>query len=1250
MSSAQTRHHPGPSPFESRNIPERVQMTRSQILLELEGSAPSTLPETPKNSERVTEHPILIDGLANAQVRTPSLLGETREEQRVYNPVVSIHAKDEDVYSPETVSTAPVLPDSVPISSPIPIAPATPKTCPSTPSFNHSSSRAIREVRRPRDSTSESPMPSERVRMTRSQTHPSSLKPDFLFMPRELQRNSRSSLMDHELSKARKTDFHGKSPSESSTETAATVSRTSSKYPTHVEKRQLSEPTVLVQKLSDKSTGTVKSSPRSRVVTVATPCAPSSGAASNSKSRMENATVSTGKQANMSEYAPSTKTALTLSKLSPVSPLRAHPPNRLMNEPKPSPLNVSKRHAPGIVSTKQMASRSAHQKVDARSRASLPAANRPFGKPPSSPGLGQSDQLKRAARPLGSSFKLPANIPERSAEHSILSGRLTNKQVVSLSPSGGMGEERRTLDAVISKQKENIENPIPEASAASTLPVSTPITIPIHPGPSQCSSLEEIHTQVTEGAIQRVSTPETRNTLERAQMTRSEASPSSAESDSHPETPGLIMSPPNIAREPMVADAATGEAKKSVKPKGGPTQSSGICERSAERSAQIQRLVGARASTLSFSDERREKQRIYDNVVNIQINTSEEKDSLEATAASTLPFSTSVPSYIRPAPTAFTRPSSDEHSPPVEVVTGRRILSVVNKTLLASEQPHSPYNGTARRQSQYRTTPSRDEGVQLARAAAYIRERISRRSLACDESIRCSPKVPPDKTVEPRPDSRWLAIQVINKEMEASVTIRSPEPEGPEAPLIQPDAAIQQPKTWRANELSSGHSEASPRLPGPTLDEADNRQHRDLHAVNNVEMSMSSRSLVPNTALTPFRSSASACPTQIYPSFQPSYVLLEPHRLVHPLTQSSAELDWLYTSRQCPWDVVNTSINSENTIRYLLESKAESNEPSPILSKTGRTRESGPSFPQDVPYQSGTGEEAQQRSLCTISNVKTGTTGYSPDYPAVPLPRSRIPVDSLPVFPSVWLNIKQLQPIPSELPVSGLGSSQRCPFDVVNTKFNSSTSLYSPQPAAVYTLHIPERTSQAVSFDLDCSLGISLRTTRVLSVITFCETRHCEAEETEYTIIHEYIEDDEAPASTPPSYAYVDVKATVNALPSLPPEPSWWAETPGSVCVERVWRARCKPPSFAVNLRRQNYPVVNKTINMGKDNSPLYRAVRILPKPFNSICINRLRPRRQLYVDIFQFTSNPARLLRHCHSLISLVVAFLQYLRIDSEG
>src|SRR6266576_3140568 len=348
--SAQTRRRPGLSPaLESRNVPERVQTTRSQVPPELEGSAPSTLPETPK--ERVTERSTSILGLADVQVQTSSFSAELGEERRVYNSVVSIHAKDEEQYSSETISTAYALPGSIPISSPIPITRATSKYCPSTPSHKHVSQRVQREVRRTRDSTSESRNAPERVQTARSQTRPSLLKPDSVSVPRELQRNTWSSLTDNELSKARKVDSHRKPPSESIMETASAVSHassmldsisvprelhrnprsslnkdsepskahnadsrretatavshTSSKLATHVKKRQSSESCMLVQKRLNKSTGTVDSSTKSRAVVDATSCAPSSGAASNSKSRTGNAIVSRKKQASDSRHAPS---------------------------------------------------------------------------------------------------------------------------------------------------------------------------------------------------------------------------------------------------------------------------------------------------------------------------------------------------------------------------------------------------------------------------------------------------------------------------------------------------------------------------------------------------------------------------------------------------------------------------------------------------------------------------------------------------------------------------------------------------------------------------------------------------------------------------------------------------------------------------------------------------------------------------------------------------------------------------------
>src|SRR6266576_5545658 len=85
--------------------------------------------------------------------------------------------------------------------------------------------------------------------------------------------------------------------------------------------------------------------------------------------------------------------------------------------------------------------------------------------------------------------------------------------------------------------------------------------------------------------------------------------------------------------------------------------------------------------------------------------------------------------------------------PPSEAVPRQRGLNVVNKTLLVSVD-HSPNLETAQKQSHPSFTPPSSGGGQLARAAAYIRERSTRCSPAFDEFVRQNPKAPPDKVME----------------------------------------------------------------------------------------------------------------------------------------------------------------------------------------------------------------------------------------------------------------------------------------------------------------------------------------------------------------------------------------------------------------------------------------------------------------------------------------------------------------------
>jgi len=166
-----------------------------------------------------------------------------------------------------------------------------------------------------------------------------------------------------------------------------------------------------------------------------------------------NTAVSTKEQVNALKCAPLTKTAFTLSNLSPVSSLQAHPSNRLTTESKPSLSNISEWRKPSVINTKRIVSRETHQKDDAHSRASIPTTKQRFGKILSSPSLGESEQFKQAANSLGSPEGLPENIPECSTEHSVLFKRLANEQVHCLTLSGEMGEEWHALDTIISKQR-----------------------------------------------------------------------------------------------------------------------------------------------------------------------------------------------------------------------------------------------------------------------------------------------------------------------------------------------------------------------------------------------------------------------------------------------------------------------------------------------------------------------------------------------------------------------------------------------------------------------------------------------------------------------------------------------------------------------------------------------------------------------------------------------------------------------------
>ena len=75
-------------------VKQEVSTTSKPSQLDIEGSAPSTLPKMPK--ERVTECFTSICILPDAQAQASSFSSEVGEDRRVYNFVVSTHAKGED--------------------------------------------------------------------------------------------------------------------------------------------------------------------------------------------------------------------------------------------------------------------------------------------------------------------------------------------------------------------------------------------------------------------------------------------------------------------------------------------------------------------------------------------------------------------------------------------------------------------------------------------------------------------------------------------------------------------------------------------------------------------------------------------------------------------------------------------------------------------------------------------------------------------------------------------------------------------------------------------------------------------------------------------------------------------------------------------------------------------------------------------------------------------------------------------------
>ncbi|KAF8340149.1 hypothetical protein F5887DRAFT_1077121 [Amanita rubescens] len=300
--------------------------------------------------------------------------------------------------------------------------------------------RVLNNARRTRDLTLESRNTQRRVQtLTRTQERPSSLKSDLTPASCELQRNSPSK--PNEPAIARGLDPRGKLPSESS-KTESSVSHTPSRKSDTRDKRippPVLKPSVLVWKLPDKSARVVGNSSKSQVVAVATRCVPIPRAESKLKSQIGNKKVSTKEQESTINYAPSSETALSLSKSLPVTSIRASPPVLVKDELVLAPSWLPKRHESCVVSLKSAVSKTTHSKDKTCPRTSSQTGNPRFGEPHAAR---ESEQFKRAVEAKGNSRLLPETPAEQTSACSSNDLGLVSAPVLISSFSSEMGEER----------------------------------------------------------------------------------------------------------------------------------------------------------------------------------------------------------------------------------------------------------------------------------------------------------------------------------------------------------------------------------------------------------------------------------------------------------------------------------------------------------------------------------------------------------------------------------------------------------------------------------------------------------------------------------------------------------------------------------------------------------------------------------------------------------------------------------------
>lgn len=620
-------------------------------------------------------------------------------------------------------------------------------------------------------------------------------------------------------------------------------------------------------------------------------------------------------------------------------------------------------------------------------------------------------------------------------------------------------------------------------------------------------------------------------------------------------------------------------------------------EHSEERSTVVVGPAIKLALTSSSSSEVGERLQVSDTAVSIQNGTKKDGYTPSPSTTSTLQVATPVNPFVPPTGAiAPSRLPSDDPMPPIEVISRRRNLSVIKKRSDMST-PCSPSLQTARKWSSPPITLYGTEGGQLASAAAYIQERLMRRSSAFDEFPRHSPKVRPEQAVDiDRRSSEHL-------ETESSVSIV------PAMPALA--------KTWRHSRESLAsdleviqsvvicfaalqEAQAADKAAG-ALQQSNGAvsRLRELNMVNSDDIKLRSRS--PTPLVTPVSPTlSSACYPQglslRLPDLGSSDILLR--------SSNNGGLE------RRLHDVVSGGGMASPTVEVVsigleaLRAKSPSTEYlksvrcSPERLEASEVSEGAKPALQVPINKQSIGSAKRQPASLVVSKSETSARLHSP-IPSTALTPSAL----VPAIPSQADSVSELGLVLVRLVLKPPDDRdfKRYPCDAVTSIHISSEVRHSLEPEVALIPHIVEPVGWATTFVLGCGLGVMLRMMMVLCVITFRAIKERRAEETEYTIIHEYVVNDKTSTSASP-YAHIEVPLGIKELP--------WRE------------AQHKLPVIAVSARRRNDCVVSANITLSaSERLPSSEAAWVLSTPASARWLqlsNLHRPSLELVVRVLK--------------------------------